>query len=57
MAVLTTLERGGTCAHLHVQGVIHVECKGAVSMNRAINKLLGWDQHKPSPSARVMCHV
>ena len=57
LAGIFAFEKGGTCAHLHVQGVVRAECKGAVSMNRALNKLLGWDVAKPSPGARVMCRA
>ena len=54
-AGIFALERGGTCAHLHVQGLIRAAAKNACSMNARLNKLLGWDDCKPSPGARVMC--
>ncbi|BDA42816.1 hypothetical protein COCOBI_03-7090 [Coccomyxa sp. Obi] len=51
---LFSLEKGGTCYHLHIQGVIRIKAKSARTVNPLVRKALGWDKEAPT-GCKIMC--
>lgn len=49
-----SLEKGGTCFHLHLQMVIHIDTTCVLAVSKLLKQYLNWDVNKPK-SGVIMC--